>query len=60
MGANSTQAYAVMTFLVAFIFITAGMAVGDNVPLILIGLAVLVLSIGIFRKCKPWEHRENE
>jgi len=49
-----------MTFLVAFIFITAGMAVGGNVPLILIGLAVLVLSIGIFRKCKPWEHRENE
>jgi hypothetical protein len=57
MGANPTQAYAVITFLAAFILIAAGCA--TNIFLIVIGLAVLVLSVFIFRKCRPWEHEES-
>jgi LPXTG-motif cell wall-anchored protein len=59
MGANPTQAYAVITFLAAFILIAAGCATNTNIFLIAIGLAVLVLSVFIFRKCKPWEHEEG-
>lgn len=59
MGANPTQAYAVLTFLAAFVLIAAGCAINSNIFLILLGLAGVVLSIFIFRKCKPWEHEES-
>jgi Ca2+/Na+ antiporter len=59
MGANPTQAYAVMAFLVAFVLIAAGFALGGNILLIVIGLGMLALSIMIFMKCKPWEYRDQ-
>jgi hypothetical protein len=59
MGANSTQAQAVVLFIVAFTLISAGLAVGKN--FLLVGLGVLLLggSIMLFLKCKPWEHNEQ-
>jgi hypothetical protein len=59
MGANPTQAQAVVLFIVAFTLISAGMAMGSN--FLLIGLGVLLLggSVMLFLKCKPWEHNEQ-
>jgi hypothetical protein len=59
MGANSTQAQAVALFLVAFVAIAAGLAADINYLYVLIGLALLAASIGLFVKCKPWEHNEE-
>jgi hypothetical protein len=59
MGANPTQAYAAIAFLTAFVLISAGLAVGGNILLIVIGLAFLGLSAVLFRRCKPWEQQES-
>ena len=59
MGANSTQAQAVALFLVAFVAIAAGLAADINYLYVLIGCALLAASIGLFVKCKPWEHNEE-
>ncbi len=59
MGANSTQAQALALFLLAFVLIAAGLASGGNILYILIGLALLAASCGLFMKCKPWEQRED-
>ncbi len=59
MGANSTQAQALTLFLLAFVLIAAGLASGGNILYILIGLALLAASCGLFMKCKPWEQRED-
>ena len=59
MGANPTQAQGVILFFVAFVLIAAGLASGGNLMYILIGLALLAASGGLFMKCKPWENREG-
>ena len=59
MGANPTQAQGVALFLVAFTLIAAGLAADINYLYVLIGLALLAGSIGLFIKCKPWEHNEE-
>jgi hypothetical protein len=59
MGANPTQAQAVVLFFLAFTFIAGGFAADLNWPLMIVGLALLVLSIALFLKCKSWEYREE-
>ncbi|HWF10581.1 MAG TPA: hypothetical protein VG297_19065 [Bryobacteraceae bacterium] len=59
MGANSTQAQAVAAFIVAFVFIAAGLAADINYLWVVLGLALLGASVGLFLKCKPWEHKES-
>ena len=59
MGANPTQAQGVALFLVAFVAIAAGLAADINYLYVLIGIALLAASIGLFVKCKPWEHNEE-
>jgi hypothetical protein len=59
MGANSTQARAVALFLVAFVAIAAGFAADFNYLFVLVGIVLLAGSIGLFLKCKPWEHQEE-
>ena len=59
MGANPTQAQAVVLFIVAFTLISAGMAMGGNILTIALGVVLLGVSIMLFLKCKPWEHNEQ-
>lgn len=59
MGANPTQAQAVVLFFVAFICIAGSFAAGLNWLLMIIGLALLIASCALFMKCKPWEHKEG-
>ena len=59
MGANTTQALGVSVFLIAFVLISAGMAMGGSLVLILLGLVLLAVSMGILLKAKPWEHMEG-
>ena len=59
MGANPTQAQAVLLFIVAFVLIAAGLAANINYLAVLAGIAMLGGSIGLFLKCKPWEHIED-
>jgi hypothetical protein len=59
MGANSTQAQAIALFLVAFVFISAGLAADINYLWVVVGLALLAGSAGLFMKCKPWENKES-
>jgi apolipoprotein N-acyltransferase len=60
MGANPTQAQACVLFLVAFICIAGSFAANLNWLLMIVGLVLLAASIGLFLKCKPWEHQEGE
>jgi hypothetical protein len=59
MGANSTQAGALVLFLIAFTLIAVGLAADINYIALLAGLAMLAGSIVLFIKCKPWEHNEQ-
>jgi len=59
MGANPTQAQALVVFLVAFVLISAGFAADINYLLVLIGLALVGASCALFLKCKPWENEEG-
>ncbi len=59
MGANKTQAQGVVLFLVAFVLIAAGLAADYSVVALLAGLVALGISIGLFARCKPWEHTEE-
>ena len=59
MGANSTQAGALVLFLIAFTLIAVGFAADINYVALLAGLAMLAGSIVLFMKCKPWEHNEQ-
>jgi len=58
MGANPTQSQGVALFFVAFTFIAGGFAANLNWLLMIIGLAILGLSIMLFLKCKPWEQEK--
>jgi hypothetical protein len=59
MGANSTQAQAIVLFLTAFVCISAGLAGDINFLWLVVGLALLAGSAALFVKCKPWEHKES-
>jgi O-antigen/teichoic acid export membrane protein len=58
MGANSTQAVAIVFFLIAFTLL-AGAFAGGGVLVALGALVVLGVAIFFFMKCKPWEE-QNE
>ena len=58
MGANSTQGLGITVFLTAFTALSSAMYVG-KVALYLVAIALIAVSIGILRKCKPWEVSEN-
>ena len=57
MGANSTQAVGLTAFLIAFTLISAGIA-GGGILVSLVGVVLLAVSLGVFRKAKPWEEAE--
>ncbi len=59
MGTNSTQAFGVALFLVAFTLIAAGMAMGGSLLLILPGLVLLAISGAVLLRAKSLEHEEN-
>ncbi|HEY1337513.1 MAG TPA: hypothetical protein VGF59_08380 [Bryobacteraceae bacterium] len=59
MGANPTQAQAVVLFFIAFTLIAAGLAANVSFIWLALGLIALGASIGLFLKCKPWEHNEE-
>ncbi len=59
MGANPTQAQAVVLFLGGFTLIAAGFAGNTSIVPLLIGIALVGGSIALFAKCKPWEHNEE-
>jgi hypothetical protein len=59
MGANPTQAQGVALFFIAFVLIVVGLAEDISMIAIVAGVASLAAAIGLFLKCKPWEHRED-
>ena len=59
MGANPTQAQALVLFLVAFTLIAAGLAADVNYILVVLVVLSLGVSVTLFLKCKPWEHNEE-
>jgi hypothetical protein len=59
MGANPTQATGVALSFIAFTVVAAGFAADGNLLIILLGLAILAVSVVVFRRCKPWEERED-
>jgi hypothetical protein len=58
LGANSTQAVGVLAFLLAFTFLPIGIMTSGAIYYLL-AIALLVVSVIIFAKCKPLEHQEN-
>ncbi|HWY05455.1 MAG TPA: hypothetical protein VNY24_01265 [Candidatus Acidoferrales bacterium] len=58
MGANSTQAIALASFLLGFTLLSAGFASGAILYFVA-AVVFLVASIVIFLKIKPLEHAEN-
>jgi len=59
MGANPVQAQALVLFIAAFTLIAAGLAADLSLISLVLGLALLAISIVRFMQCKPWEHREE-
>lgn len=57
MGANSTQAIAVVLSLVGFVLLAGAMA-GGGILLIAGTVVSLGASAFYFMKCKPWEHEQ--
>jgi len=58
MGANPTQAQGSVLLFVSLTLIAAGLAQNFGVILLLLGFVALAGSIGLFLKCKSWEHEE--
>lgn len=59
MGANPTQAQAVVLFFIAFVCIAGSFAANLNWLPMIIGVALLAASAALFLRCKPWEHKEE-
>jgi hypothetical protein len=57
MGANSTQGSGVAVFLTGFTLLAAGIA-NSMMLLDLVGAVVVLASLALFRKAKPWEEAE--
>jgi hypothetical protein len=58
MGANSTQAVAIVAFLLGATAVPTAVFFG-GIVMVLIGVALLAVSVVMFQKCKPWENAEN-
>ena len=58
MGANPTQAQASVLLFVSLTLIAAGLAQNVGIVLVLLGVLALAGSIGLFLKCKSWEHEK--
>lgn len=58
MGANPTQAQGSVLLFISLTLIAAGLAQNVSIILVLLGFAALAGSIGLFLKCKSWEHEE--
>lgn len=58
MGANPTQAQGSVLLFVSLTLIAAGLAQNVSIILVLLGFVALAGSIGLFLKCKSWEHEE--
>ena len=58
MGANSTQAVAIVFMLIGFILL-AGAFAGGGIVLGVGALVLLGVSAFFFMKCKPWEQQED-
>jgi hypothetical protein len=58
MGANPTQAQGSVLLFLSLTLIAAGLAQNVSVILVLLGVVALAGSIGLFLKCKSWEHEE--
>jgi hypothetical protein len=59
MGTNSMQAWAIMIFILALLFLGGAMAAGGNLLLLALFLAMTAWSSALFLKCKPWEHKQD-
>jgi hypothetical protein len=59
MGTNSTQAFGVAFFLIAFVVIAAGMSMGGSLLFILPGLALLGIGVAVLLRAKSLDHEEN-
>ena len=59
MGANSTQAFAVVLFLAAFTLLGAAFAMDGSLLFFALFLVCIAVSVAMFLKCKPWEHTEK-
>jgi membrane protein implicated in regulation of membrane protease activity len=57
MGANTTQAVAILIMLIGFVLL-AGAFAGGGFILAAGAVALLAVSVYFFLKCKPWEHQE--
>jgi hypothetical protein len=57
MGANSTQAVAIVLSLIGFVLLAGSMA-GGGILLLVGAVVCLGASAFFFMKCKPWEHQE--
>jgi hypothetical protein len=56
---NSTQAFGVALFLIAFTLIAAGMRMGGSLLFILPGLALLGISGAVLLRAKALENKED-
>jgi hypothetical protein len=59
MGANSTQGTAVAIFLAGCCIIPMSVFFG-GILTVVVGLALIGVSVALFQKCKPWENAEND
>ena len=59
MGANPTQAYGVIAFLLAFVAIAACFASGGSILWVVVAILLLGVSVAISVKCKPWENAKD-
>jgi hypothetical protein len=59
MGANPTQALALLIFMIGFTVGAAGFGLMGSVVVGIIGVALAGGSIVLFQKCKPWEQKED-
>jgi len=58
-GANPTQALALLVFLIGFVLISCSLFIGGNMVLLLAGIVALAVAGGIFLKAKPMEQAEE-
>jgi len=56
MGANPTQALALLVFLTGAILFAAAIFVGGSVLLLLLALVAIAASVALFLKAKPLEN----
>ncbi len=56
MGANPTQAYGFLVFLLAFVALAGAFASGGSILLLALAALLLGVSVAIGRKCKQWEN----